>query len=98
MGKINWKFRFMGWLAYDICKIPQGQCLPKYLVVVHVILCPVEFILSRQKILRYEFSSMSLWIDGVRYDRRMFKQMAIPGKKLEIISVEDGLITVKEIL
>lgn len=91
------RLRFLIWLSRKVLKIPLGQRLPKYLIVLQAIMFPVNFFCWTQKTMRYDMARDCIWIDGKQYDRFMFVQMAKVGNKFEIISVEGGIITLKDI-
>lgn len=93
--KDGWRLNFLIWLFRKVLKIPVGQIMPKHLIALQAILMPVDFFLSRQKTLRYDFSRNCLYIDGKEYDRYMFSHAFRVGNKIEIISTKNGVITYK---
>jgi len=71
-------FRF---LARKIFKIPEGNKLPWYVLIVKFILFPLHSYCASQNGIRYDFCTDTYIIEGMKYTEDLFRSWADGGMK-----------------
>ena len=90
------RYRIFRYLIRKICKIPEGNLLPNYLVFVKFCFFPITYFVCKFYNNIYDFSKDQYTINGLKFGGGFFN-IGIVGKKFEILQLDNGVITVKDI-
>lgn len=72
-----------------------GSVLPKPLFCLKVILFPIEYFLSTNKILRYDFCRDTFHIDGIEISRWFVRELK-EGEVYKVMKTEDGTLNIEK--
>jgi len=99
MKNYNWRYRTFLWIKRHIWTLPEGVSMPWPLMVVRFLLMPINtsYYLLNRKIEPYDFNCETYTINGIKFSSQFFECFMKQniGKTFKIVSLENGLITVK---
>jgi len=98
--KNNLRMRLLRWLVRRMFKVPEGKVLPWYLVILHHMLFPLDWIrYSQNNRFHYDFDRDTFTVFGLKYAAAYFESFTLEpvGTLLKIVKRENGLITVEKI-
>jgi hypothetical protein len=93
MRKVIWSF-----ICRAIFKVSEGQKLPRAALVLRWLLFPYQALLLTNKSMNYDFLRDLFIIEGVKISRSAFAMTFTKGKRFEVIALNDGILSLKEII
>lgn len=91
------RYKLYKFLKYKVFKVKEGQILPKLLLYIKCVLFPVEAIKWFGSKDIYDIYTDVYNIKGIKISSDFFEASKIVGNKFEIIKIENGIITVKNL-
>lgn len=104
MEPMKWNERLFSWLVENIFRHPRHMIFPRRIMALRWVLLPLSTLrwhLQRtDPVFRYDVQSDTFTLYGIRYAAYLFSAMAEKeniGKIFQIVSQEDGRITLRDI-
>ncbi len=77
---------------------PEGRQLPTWLLIIKAVLWPLRYITySTYRGYGYAWYSDTWRINGVVYSGYIFESLRRPGTKLEVVSLDNDVVTVRDL-
>lgn len=90
------RYKFITFLIRRIFKIPEGSVIPKYLTFIKFCFFPLKYLIYKVNNNIYDFCTDTYTINGLKFSSNFFN-ISIIGKRFEIIQLDNGVVTIKNL-
>ena len=92
----KFRYNFVKFVVRKIFKIPEGQVLPKYAIFFKFCFFPITYFVCKFYNGIYNFSTDTYTINELKFSSHFFN-IGVVGKKFEILQLDNGVITIRDV-